>query len=140
MSRALTLTLFILTSLSASSQTIQLLPNSTWIKEGELCFDTLRIISDNTYEQFYCDTNYLEKGEISIQDNLITLTAYETPEFVKKHLNPTSEQLKQTDNEIAISLVRYKIMGTDKIQKVYFEDLISGYKSSTSGWIYRRAK
>ncbi|MEQ8478215.1 hypothetical protein [Fulvivirga sp.] len=112
--------------------------NSRWLKSGESCYDTLYLASQSNFEEYYCDTKYKSFGKYKLVDDTITIKAYETHDFIRETFGKDAKKITDSAGLILISTTKYVIINSKEIQKVYFQDLISGYESRRAGWKYSK--
>jgi hypothetical protein len=95
--------------------------SSTWIRDSMICYDTLSLFNGGVGNHYFCETNSDYRLQYEFKSDTLVLWL----------LKPN----EQDDiNEWArISEYWYKLDRDNLLRLIYFEDLTTGYKTSSSG-------
>lgn len=118
----------VLIAYSCNGQRGNDLIGSTWVKKGELCFDSLHFEVDGKYHEYYCDTENDVKGTYVLHGDTLVLTALQSPAEVLDRY-PAIKIANKESKYISTYITKYRFSLEGVIEKVYFKDLITGYES-----------
>jgi hypothetical protein len=92
--------------------------DSVWEKKGEFCSDSLHFYSNGEYQEYYCEFQEYVKGNYHIKGDTLTLIEYKL----------SSEVVSDNPKSVPTYVWKYIFLEPGMLQKVYYEDLISGEK------------
>lgn len=131
----------VLITVSCNGQREHELMGSTWVKSGELCFDSLHFEDRNKYREYYCDTKNDVKGTYAFHGDTLVLTAFHDPAEVLDRY-PNAKINAKGSKCIPTYITKYRFSPEGVIEKVYFKDIITGYESVgvETFWKYSRTE
>ena len=106
-----------------------------------MCFDSLSFYSENKFREYYCDTNEHAVGTYMLSNDTLTLIIY-YPKHVVLNRFPNIQLSYNKDNNVAVYTVEYIFEESNKLVKIYFEDILMGYKTDKREeyWRYMKIK